>query len=76
MVNEIIKDSNGKISSKRVLGIIGISIFFIVSVTCVFFSVFKSIPIDTEAAGLLKAVGIAGASLLGVGVLESFGTKK
>lgn len=74
MSNEILQDTNGKPSSKRIAGFIclfaGIGLLLVVGIT----SIFRVIADPTTSIAAGSTLVITGASLLGVSVIEKLGT--
>lgn len=69
-IKQLFQDANGKFSSKRFFGFIGVVSFGTAGIIIVFKSVFGSVPIDPEAADLVKwGLGFF-TGLLSVGVAE------
>jgi hypothetical protein len=72
-MNEVLKDSKGKASSKRLFGTIGLTLFFLASIGIAVYSVFTGNDVGPQAAGLVNGVGYVSGALLGVGVFEGIG---
>lgn len=53
-IRQLFTDVNGKFSSKRFFGFCGVLAFGTAGIVCIFKSVFGSVPIDPEAADLIK----------------------
>ena len=70
-IKQIFTDSNGKLSSKRVLGILGVIASMAAAVVCVIMAVFKSAEISPEVVKIIVALFGFSSGLLGVGVFES-----
>lgn len=69
------RDANGKESSKRFWGGIGMGLFFAASIGIAIYSVFTGNDVGNNASNLVSMVGIVSGSLLGIGVLERLGKK-
>jgi hypothetical protein len=72
-MNEVLKDSKGKASSKRLFGTIGLTLFFLASIGIAVYSVFTGNDVGPQAAGLVNGVGYVSGALLGIGVFEGIG---
>ena len=53
-VKQLFMDANGKFSSKRFFGFCGVTAFTTAGIIIIFKAVFGSVPIDPEAADLVK----------------------
>lgn len=73
--NKWYHDSNGNTSSKRISGVIilgcGLLLLLAIGIT----SIFVKIADPTTAIQVANTLMLTGGSLLGVGVVESFGKK-
>lgn len=74
-MSDLMKDSKGKASTKRLFGTIGLSLFFLASIGIAVYSVFTGNDIGPQAAGLVNGIGYVSGGLLGIGVLEGIGQK-
>lgn len=76
MSNKLLQDSYGNASSKRLFGVIGVGLYYIMGAFISGYSVYTGNDIGANAVTLLNGMGITGASLLGIGVVEGFAKRK
>ena len=76
MGNKLLEDSKGNASSKRLFGAIGLILYYGLGSFVSVLSVYTGNDIGANAVTLLNGIGITGASLLGIGVVEHFAVKK
>lgn len=74
-MKNIFQDSEGDISSKRISGVICLSIAAIMGVGLYFASIFAKVNDPTTAMNVINGFLLSGSSLLGIGVLEGKFTK-
>jgi hypothetical protein len=74
-MNNVLKDKNGKESSKRIAGIVIASIGVAMHVVLFAFSIATKIADPATASSTANMMIGTGAALLGVGVLENLGGK-
>ena len=72
----LLKDKNGNNSSKRVAGFSIGGIGIALAITLFFFSIYKTIKDPQTAKEVVKTLLYVASGLLGIGVIENFGTKK
>jgi len=75
-MNEYLQDSNGDKSSKRLFGATLLGIGVVMCIVLFWFSISKPIGDPTTAKDIIQMLLMAGAGLLGIGVVEWFGKKK
>ena len=71
----IMRDKSGKLSSKRMAGIIILIIGVAFHLTTGIMSYFRAISDPTTAVSIGNALIFTGAGLLGIGVIEQIGVK-
>jgi CBS-domain-containing membrane protein len=70
------QDKTGDTSSKRISGVVILSTGLALLITIGIMSLFKTIADPTTAIQVSNTLMLTGGSLLGVGVIESFGKGK
>lgn len=70
LLREIFTDSKGKLSSKRVLGVLGLLSFGALAIISGLRASFAGVPIDPELVAILRVALPTSAGLIGVGVFE------
>lgn len=75
MANEMLQDSNGNISSKRVAGISLLGFSMLLGLVLFIISIFKDVKNAYTMIDLIKLFIYSGTGLLGIGVVENFAQK-
>lgn len=75
MANEMLQDSNGNTSSKRVAGISLLGFSMLLGLILFIISIFKDVKNAYTMIDLIKLFIYSGTGLLGIGVVENFAQK-
>jgi len=67
---DMFKDVNGKVSAKRVIGGIGLSLTITVALTLLIMSIFPNNNIDPNALGFIASICGFCSGLIGMGTFE------
>lgn len=70
------QDSDGNTSGKRIFGAVTMAIYLIAGLFVIGYSIYSGNDIGDNAVSVLNGFGLAGASMLGIGVVEKLGAKK